>query len=423
VKRGVLLLSIGDELLDGRTQNTNASWLGEQLREAGVPVAEVRCVSDNLKDIIANLKEGEKYPLVITTGGLGPTNDDRTMEAVAKKFRRPLAGTKISLEHVRSRYEARGLPLTEARKRLALIPKGAKVLQNPTGTAPGVHLKIKKTDFYILPGPPNECRPIFTKDILPTAAKKIAEKKLLRREFWRTFGKGESDIYHKIETVVAALEEKFPETVTFGIHISFPCIDVTFESWKVKGQKSPSAEEIDRAAKSISESLAEHCFTRARENLVDVVARQLKERGKTLATAESCTGGLLSKMITDLSGSSEYFLGGAVSYHNNAKEILLDVPNATLRAHGAVSEPTVKVMAENMRKKLGADFCLSLSGVSGPGGGSAEKPVGTIRIALSDARSTKTLHQVILGGKGSRDQNRTIAAYLALDLLRNALRE
>lgn len=421
-KRGVFLLSIGDELLDGRTQNTNATWFGEQLREHGIPVAEVRCVSDTLQDIVDALKYGEKFPVVLATGGLGPTNDDRTMEGAAKAFRLPLLRTKASLEHVRSRYEARGLPLTEARLRLALVPKGCKVLQNPTGTAPGVKVKQKSTDFYFLPGPPNECRAIF-KDILPDIAKKVTEKKLLQRQFWRTFGKGESDIYHRIETVVAALEEKFPQTITFGVHISFPCVDLTLEVWKVKGAVSPKNEEIQWAVDSINQAIGDFCFTRKRISLVEAVAEKLKEKKLTVCAAESCTGGLLGKMITDLPGSSDYFLGGVVSYHNSAKEILVGVPKTTLQNHGAVSGETVSAMAESLRKTLQADFCLALSGVSGPGGGSAEKPVGTIWVALSNKRETKTLHQVILGGKGSRDQNRTIAAHLALDMLWHTLRE
>ncbi|RYZ95030.1 MAG: competence/damage-inducible protein A, partial [Proteobacteria bacterium] len=204
--KGVFLLSIGDELLDGRTQNTNASWIGEQLRLAGVPVAEVRCVSDRLEDIVRALEEGRNFPLVVCTGGLGPTNDDRTLEGAAAAFGRPLRATPESLAHVRSRYEARKLELTEIRLRLANLPEGARVLQNPTGTAPGVELIEGGTAYYFLPGPPNECRPIFTADILPQAKAKVGEKQLVRREFWRTFGKGEGEIYARVEKVVERFE-------------------------------------------------------------------------------------------------------------------------------------------------------------------------------------------------------------------------
>lgn len=420
-KSGVFLLSIGDELLDGRTQNTNASWFGEKLRENGIPVCEVRCVSDTLTDIVATLKSAEKYPVVISTGGLGPTNDDRTLEGVAKAFRLPLGQTKASLAHVKERYQARGLPLTSQRLRLAQIPKGSKVLSNPTGTAPGVLVKRKNSDLYFLPGPPNECRRIFEEQILPSILKKSREKILLHREGWRTFGKGESDIYQRVETVIKALEEKYPLTITMGVHITFPCIDLTLEVWKIKGEKSPPKEEIEWAISSITETLGSLCFSRKREPLVEAVSRILQEKKLTVSTAESCTGGLLGKLFTDIPGSSAYYFGGVISYHNDLKKKLVGVSPSTLMKWGAVSESTVKEMADSLRKQTGTDYCLSLSGVSGPGGGSAEKPVGTIWVALSGPQGTKTLHQQILNGKGSRDQNRMIAAHLALDLLRAEL--
>jgi nicotinamide-nucleotide amidase len=419
--KGVFLLSIGDELLDGRTQNTNASYFGEQLRREGVPVAEVRCVSDRIEDIVRALHDGRNYPLVVATGGLGPTNDDRTLEGVALAFGRPLGRTPESYEHVRSRYEARKAELTEVRLRLANIPQGSRVIQNPTGTAPGVEITEGGTAFYFLPGVPSECRPMFTADILPVAREKVGVKKLVRREFWRTFGKGEGEIYARVEQVVARLEKAFPDTFTFGVHISFPCIDLTLEVWDVRGEPLPSSAEIDEACAAIAAAVGDLAFTRERETLVEAVARKLRASGKTVSTAESCTGGMLGKVLTDLSGSSAYYWGGVVSYDNSAKQALLGVSAETLAAHGAVSEATVREMAEGVRRTLKTDFSLALSGVSGPSGGTAEKPVGTIHVALSSASGIKTIHQVILNGKGSRDQNRVVAIHLALDALRAEL--
>ena len=419
--KGVFLLSIGDELLDGRTQNTNASWIGEQLRLAGVPVAEVRCVSDRLEDIVRALNEARNYPLVVSTGGLGPTNDDRTLEGAALAFNRPLGRTPESYEHVRSRYEARKVELTETRLRLAHVPKGCRVVQNPTGTAPGVELKIGGTMFYFLPGPPHECRPMFEKEILPLARETVAVKKLVRREFWRTFGRGEGEIYARIAAIVEAFEKRYPETFAFGVHISFPCIDLTLEVWDVKRHSRPSATEIDEACAQIQAAIGEFCFTRKRESLVDVVCRELAERKLTVSAAESCTGGLLAKMITDIPGSSAYFWGGVVSYDDKAKAELLGVKESTLARHGAVSAETVREMAESIRKRSKTDYALAISGVSGPSGGSTAKPVGTTHVALSSAAGTKTLHQVFLFGKGSREQNRIVAMHLALDALRTEL--
>lgn len=418
MKKGIFLLSVGDELLDGRTQNTNATWIGEQLRLAGLGVSEVRCVSDRIEDIVAALKAASRFPAVIVTGGLGPTNDDRTLQGAAKAFRRKLGATKTSLAHVKSRYQARSLPLTEARLRMALIPKGSEVLQNRNGTAPGVALNVNKSNFYFLPGPPNECRPIFEKQILPELRRK--GRKLVLRRFWRTFGRGESDVYQLVASAVENFEKKYPATFAFGVHISFPYIDLTLEIWE--GKKKPTKKETDALSLFIDKQVGDLCFSHERISLAEAVADLLLKRKFTVATAESCTGGLMGKTLTDRPGSSAYYWGGVVSYDNSAKEVLLGVKRSTLERHGAVSAETVAEMADAIRRQLKTDYSLAISGVAGPGGGSAEKPVGLVHVALSSKAGTKTAHQVILNGKGSRDQNRVIATNLALDLLRNALR-
>jgi nicotinamide-nucleotide amidase len=418
---GVFLLTVGDEILDGRIQNTNAAWFGEQLRYAGIPVSESRSVPDQIKAIAAALKQGTKHPVVLVTGGLGPTNDDRTLEGAATAFRAPLSPTKASLAHIRSRYKARGLPLTEPRLKMALVPKGAKVLPNLKGTAPGVHLRFKGTDFFFLPGPPGECRPLFEKHVLPLARKALRSRKLLKREFWRTFGRGEGDIYAKISPLVESLEKRFPKSVNFGVHITFPYIDLTFEVRDAARGERPTNAEITTATRQITGALGSLCFSRERESLADAVATSLLEGRQTVATAESCTGGLLGKMLTDRAGSSAYYLGGVVSYANSAKEKLLGINKSILEAHGAVSEECVRAMAESIRRELGADFALAISGVSGPGGGTETKPVGTTYIALAWKDRARTMHQVILRSHGTREQNRIYAAHLALDALRTEL--
>jgi nicotinamide-nucleotide amidase len=419
-KNGVFLLSIGDELLDGRTANSNAVYFGEQLRIHGISVAEVRCVSDRIEDIVEAIRYGKNFSLVVATGGLGPTNDDRTMEAAAKAFRRKLVITKASKEHVVSRYKARGLEMNEHRMRLARVPERAKILQNLVGTAPGVQCVEGKSHFFFLAGVPAECRPLFDREILPRALK-LRKQKLVRREFWRSFGLPESAVYQLVEPIVSELEKKYPDSFRFGVHISFPCIDLTFEVWQQKGKKCPSFKEIEAAVESITEIMKNVAFTRERETLVECVMKLLLTKKKTLATAESCTGGWLGKMLTDIPGSSAAYLGGVVSYANSAKETLLEVPAALIKEHGAVSEAVVRKMSENIRQQLGADYSLALSGVSGPDGGSEKKPVGTVHVALSSKAATETLHQVIMNGRGSREQNRLIAAHLALDALRLSL--
>jgi nicotinamide-nucleotide amidase len=420
-KKEVLLLSIGDELLDGRTQNTNASWFGEQFRLNGIKVTEVRCVSDDLPEIVAALKAGSKFSFVIATGGLGPTNDDRTLQGAAKAFRLPLARTKASFEHIRSRYEARKVELTAARLRLALVPKGSKILQNPTGTAPGVQLRVSGTEFFFLPGPPHECRPMFEKDILPLAKRKLAGRKLVRREFWRTFGRGEGDIYSSVKPVIDALEQKYPEAIRFGVHINFPYVDLTLEHWKTPGGKNPGESELDSAVKDIGRALGMLCFTRERETMPEVLVKILQHLKVTLATAESCTGGLVGKLLTDIPGTSSIYVGGVIAYANEVKVGLLGVRPETLESVGAVSEQAAFQMAEGARERFGSTFALSLTGISGPGGATPTKPVGTLYVALSDEQGSQTMHHVILGSKGSREQNRIIAAHLAFDALRRRI--
>jgi len=418
---GVFLLTVGDEILDGRIQNTNATWFGEQLRHAGIPVSESRSVADTVRAIQRALRDGAAHPIVIVTGGLGPTNDDRTLEGAAAAFRLPLSHNTASLAHIRSRYLARGLPLTEPRLKMALVPKGAKVIANQTGTAPGVHLRVKGTEFFFLPGPPSECRPMFEKAVLPLAGKRLRSRRLLRREFWRTFGRGEGEIFAKVSAVVESLEKRFPASVAFGVHITFPYIDLTFEVRDAPRGEHPSKREIDSAASSISDALGTLCFSRERESLADAVAAMLLRERLTVATAESCTGGLLGKLLTDRAGSSAYYLGGVVSYANSAKEKLLGITKNTLEGHGAVSEECVREMAQAIRRELGADLALAISGISGPGGGSETKPVGTAYMALALKDRTRVTHQVILKGLGNREQNRVLAAHWALDALRSEL--
>jgi nicotinamide-nucleotide amidase len=384
---GVFVLSVGDEILDGRIQNTNAAWFGEQLRLAGIPVSEARTVPDATRSISSALREASRYPLVLVTGGLGPTSDDRTLEGA------------------------------EA----ALGSKGRRALANPVGTAPGVRQRARGAEYFFLPGPPGECRPMFERFVLPFAKKALRSRRLTHRSFWRTFGKGERDIFQLAGAAAVGLERAFPDSVYFGIHISFPYIDLTLEIHAAPKGKRPPAREVELACERIDEALGPLCFTRERESLAEALARLLLERRLTVATAESCTGGLLGKLLTDTPGSSGYYIGGAVSYANSAKEILLGVNKKTLKEEGAVSEGSVRAMAEGIRSRLGADFALAISGIAGPGGGSETKPVGTMYVAISSALRTRIVRQVILRGRGSREQNRVVATHLALNALRTEL--
>ncbi|NUM88876.1 MAG: nicotinamide-nucleotide amidohydrolase family protein, partial [Bdellovibrionales bacterium] len=328
---------------------------------------------------------------------------------------RPLEATPAAIRHVKDRYAARKLPLTPARRRLARIPRGATLIENPSGTAPGFWIERPRSRICFLPGVPSECRPMFLASVLPET-EKIFPLRRVHTAFWRTFGWGESRLYQEIAPLVARLEKKYPHTFRFGVHISFPCIDLSLEV--LERGKRPSQKEIAALTAHIDKTTEQILVTRERKSIPEVVFDLLRNNRLTLSAAESCTGGLLGKTLTDFPGSSHAFVGGVVSYANSAKQQLLGVQKQTLENHGAVSQSAVEEMAQGIRQRLGTDYAIALSGISGPGGGTPDKPVGTIYVAILGPRRSKTLHQVILNGQGSRDQNRVIAMNLALDALR-----
>jgi nicotinamide-nucleotide amidase len=417
----VLLLSVGDEILDGRILNSNAQWMGDQLRSLRVPVREIRSISDKPEHIRKTLLEAGKFKLVVATGGLGPTNDDRTMSTAAAAFKLPLVLNAKALSLVRRQYQKRSLELTESRRKLAFLPKGAKVLMNQVGTAPGALIVWGSTTFIFLPGPPNECHPMFTRFVTPIAKKLCSGRKLVARKTWRLFGKGESDIYQAISPEISELEKKFPDSFQFGIHINFPCIDLTLETWRIGSKAIPTARDLRSLLEKIESQLGSLLISRKKESLAEVVMNLLKERGATLSLAESCTGGWVGKILTDIPGSSQVLLGGVVAYANSAKEKTLGVSPEILRGKGAVSGETAQAMAEGALSLFRSTYALALSGVSGPGGGSEKKPVGTLQIGLAGPSGSFSEHHWVLKGAGTREQNRLVSVYLALDALRKTL--
>jgi nicotinamide-nucleotide amidase len=418
LKSGVLVLTIGNELLDGRTVNTNAAYFGQKFGERGISVQAAKSISDDPDEIKEALLDAKQFKIIIVSGGLGPTNDDCTAAAAALAFSCPLVATAASVAHVRARYKARGKQVNKIRLKQSLLPKGAKLLVNARGTAPGFSIKIGSSHYYFLPGVPSECRPMFESLVLPFIK---SSKTCHVRQVWRLFGLGEGDIYAKIKTQVRHLEKKYPESFRFGMHIAFPGVDLSLEIWRAQGIAEPSEAELDQLRQKIESSLRSFIFARTRTSLAEVVLQMLRERGLTLATAESCTGGMVGQALTDIAGSSDVFWGGVVSYSNAAKEKFLHVKPATLRRVGAVSEATAQEMAEGVRRISGADFGIALTGISGPGGGTSDKPVGTLYVSIAGTRVTKTLHRVLGSSLWSRNQNRTFAVHFALDSLRQEL--
>ena len=422
-KNSIALLTIGNELLDGRTINTNAAYFGESIQALGLEVIEARTVPDTLEAIGEALHELAVHTHIIVTGGLGPTSDDLTAVAAGIAFSDPCRYHAEAERDIRATLKRIGFPYTKTQKRQAFLPAHAKIIANRWGIAPGFQMRVFKATFYFLPGVPRECRPMFDAAIAPKLRRIRGAKKLLHRSLWRCFGEREADLYARIRPLVMKAQKLYGANFDFSSQIPFPSVDIRIEFWRGKGTRTASKKEIEEFSTELTKKLAPITYTRARESLAAVVIRLLRQQKASLATAESCTGGLVGEMLTDVAGASEAYRGGVVSYANSAKEKLLGVRPSTLRRHGAVSHETAQEMAKGVRHALGADYVISLTGVSGPGGGSAQKPVGTLFVGISDCSRTESVHRLILRSQGDRLQNRLFASFLALDMLRKLILE
>lgn len=420
MKNTVFLLGVGDELLDGRVNNTNANFFATHLTQNGLKVVEVRAVADSIAIIGKALHEAARLAdTVIVTGGLGPTSDDLTAEAAAKAFGKKYVESAEARKQIKAMLQLRGTNPTPARLGMARVPAGAKIMRNDHGVAPAFHCRHDNCDYFFLQGVPRECRPIFLEQILPRLKKQARGQGRRHYNIWRTFGRKEADIHLALKPLIQRFEKKYPDAVRFGFQIPWPCVDVRFEVWQAK--KMPTAREISDICRSISEALQEWTFSRKDESMAEAVMQRLRLHKKTLATAESCTGGLVGKMLTDIPGSSENYLGGAVTYANSAKQVFAAVSHGSIRRHGAVSRQVAAEMALGIRDALSADLAVSLTGISGPSGGTKDKPVGTIYIGLADHEKVTCQHKVNLSAQGARHQNREYAAHLALDMIRRHL--
>ncbi len=418
------LINTGSELLLGRVLNTHQQWLCRRLADLGHNVARQVAVPDTARDIPQAVRESlSRADLVIVTGGLGPTSDDITRERIAEMLGKKLIRDESIVTHIKNYFAARKRVMPANNDVQAMVPEGATVLPNPNGTAPGLAMKIfPNAKFQIgnrkskienpqwlvmLPGPPRELRPMFDDFVTP----------ILRREFplavpfvcrtLRTGGIGESAVQEKIAPPLAAL-------VADGLEIGY-CARVGQVDVRLTA-RCADAGKIVRAAEAIVQNIfAANIYGFDDEEIEQVVVRLLTEKKKTLALAESCTGGFIANKITNVPGASAVFLGGVVSYANSAKEKFLGVRAETLKRHGAVSEAVAREMAEGAREKFGADFALAVTGIAGPGGGTAEKPVGTVFIALAGDFATVVERRLNLYERAAFKQ---LTAQQALEMLR-----
>jgi nicotinamide-nucleotide amidase len=401
------VLSIGTELTRGELVNTNASWLATGLTDLGFDVIEHCVVDDDKARIVAALDRlARATKIIVCTGGLGPTTDDLTTEAVASAIGVTVERDDPSLDHIRRRFEKLGRVMSDSNAKQADFPKGATILQNPIGTAPGFMVEIRGAHAFFMPGVPREMQRMFDDHVVPRI-REIAPNDSHQIRY-RTFGLPESVVGEKL----AGVEAAFPG-VTIGYRAHFPEIEV-----KVLARSSDRAaatELAERASTEVRTRLGEVIYGHGDDTFAGVVGRALRTRGWTLAIAESCTGGLVGHLLTKEPGASDYLLLDAVTYANSAKQAVLGVDEDALRGHGAVSAEVATRMADGARRVSGSDVALAITGIAGPGGGTDAKPVGLVYLAVSTAKGTVVKEQRF---PGERHWIQTLAAYAGLSMVR-----
>ena len=432
------LLNTGSELLLGRVLNTHQQWLGRRLADLGYAVARQVTVPDVAPDIQSAVREAlGRADLVIVTGGLGPTSDDLTRDLIAQLLGKPLRRDDAVLDHIKKRFAARNLPMPKNNEVQALVPEGALVLANPNGTAPGLAMEVgsgvwrlasgrpqtserlspdpraRTQDakwLVLLPGPPRELRPMFDDQVEP----------LLRREFppaapfvcrtLRTSGIAESRVQEKIGSPLYKLE-------AMGLEVGY-CARVGQVDVRLSARGANAERVVCEAAAIVRRTFGAQIYGFDDEEIAAVVVRLLTDRHETLAVAESCTGGCIAHRVTNVPGASAVFPGGYVTYSNELKRKCLGVRAETLAAHGAVSEAVAREMAEGARRETGADYALAVTGIAGPGGGTTDKPVGTVFIALAGESGTTVERRT---NAYERETFKQLTAQQALEQLRMQL--
>lgn len=403
------VISVGSELTSGQSLDTNAAWISKRLSENGIVVGWHTTLADNMQSNVEALRIAlTRARLIVMTGGLGPTLDDLTRDVVAKVANAPLVLDPDSLQRIEAMFQHRQRVMPPANRVQAMFPEGSRVIANPRGTAPGIWKEVGDRVIVCLPGVPREMYGMFEEDVLPRVAERFGGGKVTVHRVIRCFGAGES----QIEAMLGDLTRRGRD----------PEIGITASQATISLRLSASAANADAAraalvpdAELIRQKLGDLVYGEGDDELQHVVARLLKENGKTLATAESCTGGLVGHLLTEIPGVSKNYLGGVVAYSNQAKRDFLDVPDETLAAHGAVSAETAEAMAQGVRRRFQSDLAVAITGIAGPDGGSPEKPVGLVFASLASDRGFKTV-KFVWGN--DRSFTKICSAKMALNLVR-----
>ncbi len=408
----VELFNTGTELLLGDTINTNAAWLGQRLAALGLHAMQQTVVPDGWAVREGMEEAAHRCDVLLATGGLGPTNDDVTRECTAELLGLPLDLDAGVMKRLEDYFGRRGKPVNEASRRQAMVPRGATVLPNAFGTAPGLYLppelgraKGLHCHIFLLPGPPRELQPMMERHVEPVLRRLIHDGESRAVIYLKTTGMGESDIVDRVQAGLEAVP---------GLEMGY-CIGKGDVDLRLSGARAI----VEQAAAFVRERMGSFIVSEDRRVIEEVVVSLLQQRGEWVATAESCTGGLVANRITDVSGASKVFARGLVTYADEAKEELLGVPHDLLVAHGAVSEAVARAMAEGCRDRAKADHSLALTGIAGPAGGSAAKPVGTVFTAVASAGQPTEVRKLYF--PASRDRFKLLASQAALDMLRRRL--
>ncbi|MFM1769899.1 MAG: hypothetical protein RJA22_2428 [Verrucomicrobiota bacterium] len=408
------LLNTGAELMLGRVLNTHQQWLCRQLADRGYVVTRQVAVDDSAPSIQQAVRESlAAADLILVTGGLGPTSDDRTRDLVAALLGRALHEDAAVVGHIERFFAARGRPMPPSTRVQARVPDGATVLMNAHGTAPGLVLDGPAGQLLVmLPGPPRELRPMFTEQVLPILTRRFPLEGEFVCHTLRTIGMGESLVEERIDGPLQPL-------VAAGLEIGYCArvgeVDLRFTARGGRARALVAeAEDIARAR------LGGIIYGTEGDTLEAVVVRGLAARHHTLALAESCTGGFIAHRLTNVPGASAVFLAGLVTYSNEAKQQFLGVRPETLAAHGAVSEATVREMAAGARARTGAHYAVAVTGIAGPAGGSPDKPVGTVWIGLATPRGVEAMKKV---NAFDRETFKQVTAQQVLEWVRHALGE
>jgi nicotinamide-nucleotide amidase len=405
------IIAVGSELLTPEKTDTNGLWLTEKLMEIGVEVKLKTIVGDDEARLEETIRDAiKRSEIVITTGGLGPTEDDVTRQVSARAAGRELVYLDDLEADLRERFRRWGRDMPEINKRQAYVIDGAEVLPNPNGSAVGMMLREDTKFLIVLPGPPRENQPMF-EDFVFDSLRSVAGNVRVVRRILRVSGMGES----AVDELVAPIYTSCPSVQT---SILFNRTEIEIHLSAAAETEADAGNVLDELTDKLADALGPALFAKNGETMEEVIGILLKERHETLSVAESCTGGLIGMRLTEVAGSSSYFVEGAVTYSNEAKMRTLGVPADILDRHGAVSSETAEAMADGMRRRSDTDYAIAVTGIAGPDGGSEEKPVGTVFIGYADSERTKSMKFVF---PGDRHLIRWRSSQAALDYLRRQI--